>query len=150
MKNRRNLIQMMERFESLCKARGLRMTHQRMEIFREMARYPGHPTVEMVFKRVRKGIKTISLDTVYRTITTFEELGFVRRIRVFDNSARYDINLSVHHHLVCTHCKTIEDFYWDDFDQMELPEIARGWGDINSKHAEIRGLCRKCRRKFSK
>ncbi|MBD3234977.1 MAG: transcriptional repressor [candidate division Zixibacteria bacterium] len=137
----------MDRFESLCKTKGLRMTHQRIEVFRELAKYPGHPTVEAVFKKVRRKIKTISLDTVYRTITTFEDLGFIKRIHILDNSARYDTNLTAHHHLICTNCKAIKDFYWPEFDKMKPHKAISGWGRVDIKHVVISGLCSNCKKK---
>ena len=131
-------------FELVCRRKGIRMTHQRYEIFRELAKYPGHPTVDAVFHRLRKRLKTISLDTIYRTILMFEKNGLIKRVQVLDKTARFDINLAVHHHLICTRCKKIEDFYWPEFDRMHVPKTIRGWTDINSRQVEIRGLCREC------
>jgi len=113
-------------FEQVCRSNGLRITHQRSEIFHELAKYPDHPTAENVFNRVRKRLKTISLDTVYRTILTFEKNGLLKRVQILDNAARFDMNLNVHHHLVCTRCKRVEDFYWPGFDQMRLPTTIDG------------------------
>lgn len=141
---RPNISKLLKGFEHVCRAKGLRITHQRSGIFRELARFPGHPTAENVFKQVRKRLKTISLDTVYRTIATFENYGLIKRIQILDNAARYDINLTVHHHLVCIKCKRIEDFYWPDFDNMKLPKAVKGWKKIDSRHAEILGVCRYC------
>jgi Fur family transcriptional regulator, peroxide stress response regulator len=137
-------------FEQVCRLKGLRITHQRTEIFRELARFPGHPTAENVFGKIRKRLKTISLDTVYRTIATFEEFGLIKRVRLLDNSSRFDMNLSIHHHLVCTECNKIEDFYWPYFDQLKLPGPLSNWGIIDSKHVEIRGLCVTCQKKLKK
>jgi len=138
---------LMKSFEQICKSKGLRVTHQRSEIFYELAKYPGHPTVENVFCQVRKHLKTISLDTVYRTIATFEEYNLVKRVQMLDNTARFDINLKVHHHLVCTRCKKIEDFYWPDFDQMKLPRSICNWGKIDLKNVVLSGLCSQCSKK---
>ena len=55
--------------------RGMRLTHQRLEVVREIAAADEHPDVERVFHRVRTRVPTISLDTVYRTIATLVELG---------------------------------------------------------------------------
>jgi Fur family transcriptional regulator, peroxide stress response regulator len=142
--SRMKISDLMKGFEQVCRSKDLRITHQRMEIFHELAKYPGHPTADNVFNRVRKRLKTISLDTVYRTILTFEKNGLIKRVQILDNIARFDINISVHHHLVCTQCKIIEDFYWPDFDQMNLPTTIDGWPKIFSRHVEIRGLCRDC------
>ena len=139
--------QMMDDFEKVCKARGLRITHQRTEIFKALLKHTDHPTTESVFNQVRKQLKTISLDTVYRTITTFEKYGLIKRIPHIDNATRLDINISNHHHLVCSKCNKIEDFYWPDFDQMNPPKEVSHWGHIEDKHVVINGLCSDCKKK---
>ncbi|MBD3169343.1 MAG: transcriptional repressor [candidate division Zixibacteria bacterium] len=148
-RNSSSVSELMKGFERVCRAKGLRITHQRTEIFHELAKFHGHPTAENVFKKVRKKLRTISLDTVYRTILTFENNGLIKRVQILDNVARFDINLKVHHHLICTRCKKIEDFMWPDFDNMELPADARGWPKIHSKHVEVRGLCSSCGAKLN-
>lgn len=146
-RNKMKITDLMENFEQVCRSKGLRITHQRSEIFYELAKYLGHPTAENVFSRLRKRLKTISFDTVYRTIATFEKNGLIRRVQFLDNSARFEINLSVHHHLVCTQCKKIEDFYWHDFDQLKLPKSINDWGKVDLKHVVVNGLCSQCKKK---
>jgi len=139
--------ELMEEFERACRSKGLRVTHQRLEIFREFADCSDHPTVENVFNRIRKRLKTISMDTVYRTISTFEKYGLIKRVNFLDNSTRFDINLSVHHHIVCSRCNNIEDFYWSDFDQMKPPKTISHWGQLEVKQVIISGLCSNCKKK---
>ncbi len=145
-KNGDTVASMMEKFESLCKVKGLRITHQRTEIFRALLEQMDHPTVEDVYTAVRKHLRTISLDTVYRTIATFEEYGLVKRVHHIDNASRLDVNLSAHHHLVCSKCNAIEDFYWPDFDKMKPPKSVAHWEKIESKHVVISGLCSACQK----
>jgi Fur family peroxide stress response transcriptional regulator len=141
------MTQMMDSFEKVCRTKGLRITHQRTEIFKALLKHPNHPTTENVFNRVRKHLKTISLDTVYRTIATFEKFGLIRRVHHIDNATRFDINTSNHHHLVCSECNKIEDFYWPDFDRMKPPKTTSHWGEIEVKHVVISGLCSNCMKK---
>ena len=47
---------------------GLRLTHQRLEIFRVVAGDKTHPDVETVCEAVRVRVPTISLETVYRAL----------------------------------------------------------------------------------
>ena len=143
---KKDLTKLMGGFEQICKLKGLRITHQRSQIFYELARYPGHPTAENVFSKVRIRLKTISLDTVYRTIATFEEYGLIKKIQLIDNATRYDINLTVHHHLVCSRCKKVVDFYWPDFDQMKLPDNIHNWGQVEQKNVVINGICSDCQK----
>lgn len=141
----KNVTEMMASFEQVCRSRGLKFTHQRQMIFRAMVEQTDHPTTEEVYNRVRKDLSTISLDTVYRTIATFEEYGLVKRVLHLDNKTRFDININVHHHLVCTQCNKIEDFYWPDFDRMQLPREISGWGEVDMKQVVINGLCSTCK-----
>ncbi|MEW6490135.1 MAG: transcriptional repressor [Thermodesulfobacteriota bacterium] len=133
------------RFEEVCRARGLKVTHQRLEIFREVMEGGGHPSADAVFTRLRDRMPTLSLDTVYRTLTTFEELGLVARVQVLDTVGRYDGNLTRHHHLVCTTCQAIEDFVWPSFDELEPPPEAADWGAVTGRQVQVWGVCRKCR-----
>ncbi len=142
--NNVDMSRMMDGFEKVCKAKGLRITHQRAEIFRALLKHTNHPTTENVFKQVRKHLKTISLDTVYRTIATFEEYGLLKRVHHIDNITRFDTNISNHHHLVCSKCNKIEDFYWPDFDRVKPPKTISHWGQIEVKHIVISGLCSNC------
>ena len=135
---------MMDTFEKACKAKGLRITHQRIEIFKALLRHTNHPTTDEVFSQVRKHLKTISLDTVYRTIATFEEYGLIKRVHHIDNASRFDVNLSEHHHMVCSSCNKIEDFYWPDFDAMKPPKSINSWGKLGFKRVVIDGLCSSC------
>jgi Fur family peroxide stress response transcriptional regulator len=142
-----HVAELMGSFEKVCKSKGLRITHQRTEIFRMLIQNPNHPTTEDIFNQVRKHLSTISLDTVYRTIGTFEEYGLIRKVHHIDNTTRFDHNLSTHHHLVCTQCGKIEDFYWPDFDRMKPPKSISRWGKIELKHVVIDGICSSCSKK---
>jgi Fur family peroxide stress response transcriptional regulator len=143
-----SLAEQLDRFEQDSRKQGLRVTQQRLEIFKELARSQAHPSAEEVFNRVRRRLRTISLDTVYRTIATFESHGLIRRVQVLDNKSRFDTNLQRHHHFVCLRCQRIEDFYWPDFDRMDPPAVVGELGVIDSRHAELRGVCSDCRRKL--
>ncbi len=135
-----------DNFEKVCRSKGLKMTHQRTEIFKTLLKHTNHPTIEDVFDQVRKHLKTISLDTVYRTISTFEEYGLIKRVHHIDNATRLDINISNHHHLICSECGKIEDFYWSDFDRLRLPRSISHWDQIEIKHVVISGLCISCKK----
>jgi Fur family peroxide stress response transcriptional regulator len=131
-------------FESACRSSGLKLTHQRREIFIELICGDGHPSVETIFKRLRKKIPTISLDTVYRTMATFESCDLVKRVQTMQNQTRYEANVGLHHHFVCEKCKKIIDFDWRDFDQSNLPEALAHYGRVKEKNVVVQGVCRDC------
>jgi len=137
----------LERFVEICRQKGMKVTHQRLEVFRELVSTGEHPTAEDLFNRVRPKMPTVSLDTVYRTLATLQEYGVVARVEVLDDRSRYDANLNVHHHFVCVECKKVEDFYWPAIDGLQLPAEAKSLGNVHQLHAELRGICSKCMEK---
>jgi Fur family peroxide stress response transcriptional regulator len=131
-----------ERLKAACHEAGLRLTHQRMEIFREVARTGEHPDVDTVFRRVRERLPTVSHDTVYRTLSSLEEMGLIGRVDIAGGRARYDANRDAHHHFVCRICGSITDIYLDKLPA--LPEAIGNLGDVESLHVQVRGVCSNC------
>jgi Fur family peroxide stress response transcriptional regulator len=134
----------LEAFESICREKGIRLTHQRLELFREIAMDTSHPSAEEIFRRMRTKMPTISFDTVYRTLSTFEKCGIIGRLEILDDRARFDSNPRPHAHLICCECRQVQDLNWPEIEETKLPAQARGWGHVKSRHIEIRGLCQLC------
>ena len=139
--------QRVKHFETVCRGKGLKITPQRLEIFRELAASTEHPSAEQIFERIRKRMPTISLDTVYRSLATLNESGVVARVEVLDDRSRYDANTDHHHHFVCVRCHRVMDFYWPGFDKLPLPAEVKDLGQVDKPHAEIRGICQSCLKK---
>lgn len=134
----------MQHFIDACKAAGLKVTHQRMEIYRTLVEQPDHPTAESVHKRLLPKLPTISLDTVYRTLATLEEHHLVARIQTTESQARFEAVCAPHHHLICSRCKRVVDFQWPAADQLHPPEDITNWGTITSKTIVMYGICTDC------
>lgn len=131
-------------FNQACRKSGAKLTHQRMEIFRELAHTGDHPDVETVFKGVRERMPTVSLDTVYRTLWWLKELGLVKTLGPPRERTRFDANLSRHHHFVCIQCGLTRDFSSDKFDKLKLPESVQSIGYAEMTQVEVKGICHKC------
>ena len=131
-------------FEQACKAAGLRLTHQRLEIFQELARASDHPSAETLHKRLLQRMPTISLDTIYRTLYTFERHDLIKRVQTGESQARFEAEMMQHHHLICERCKKVIDFLWQSFDSTSLPEDIRRLGRIKTKNVVLNGICRAC------
>lgn len=123
---------------------GIRLTHQRLEICREIAAADNHPDAETVYVGVRKRVPTISLDTVYRTLWKLRDLGLIDTLGIPHERIRFDGNTNPHHHFVCTRCGQTRDFYSDNFDQLAIPEEVAAYGIVEKTQVEIRGTCLKC------
>jgi Fur family peroxide stress response transcriptional regulator len=134
----------LEILRNKCKASGLKLTHQRLEIFRELISTDDHPSAERVHKRVQARIPSISLDTVYRTLSTFERHGLIDKVCVFEDRARFCGDPGPHYHLFCTSCKSIADFTWDTLENIEPPPEAGQWGLVHAKRVILEGICSRC------
>lgn len=131
-------------FEDACRKAGLRLTPQRIEIFRELAKASDHPSAETLYKRLIGRMPTLSLDTVYRTLATLVEHGLVSRVETVESQARFEAAHLVHHHLVCEQCRKIIDFHWQLIDEAVLPESLKSWGRVERKTLTVYGTCQDC------
>ena len=139
----------MKLFEEICRKSDIKITFQRMEIYRELVMADDHPDAETVYKRVKEKIPTISLDTVYRALWLFNDLGLIKTLSTPRESTRFDANLDIHHHFVCTNCGLTIDFYSQKFNELDIPESINEIGQPLSTHVEVRGICKECAKKIS-
>ena len=66
----------LEHIRRICEGAGIKLTHQRLEIFKELMTAQDHPSAEDIHRRLQKKMPTVAIDTVYRTLATFDELGY--------------------------------------------------------------------------
>lgn len=127
------------------RARGQRVTPQRLVIasaVREMGR---HATAEEIHGAVGARLPGVSLPTVYATLELLEDMGLVRRVATESGTAVYDPRTDEHHHLVCRACGAIADVD-GAVDHDALLAAARGTGFApDQAQVVIRGLCSSCR-----
>jgi Fur family peroxide stress response transcriptional regulator len=136
----------LDHFRDVCRRAGMKLTHQRMEIFREVARTADHPDAQTVYERVRERVPAMSLDTVYRNLWLLNDLGLVATLGPPRERARFDANVTPHHHFVCTRCGLAQDFYSREFDELRPPAEVDSMGSVEATHVELRGLCLRCKR----
>ena len=133
-------------FIARCRAAGLSVTHQRLAIFEAvMAHCNAHPNAEMIYHTVRDRYPTISFNTIYKNLETFEEMGIVVKVNPLYNEARWDADVRPHHHLICRQCKTIVDVHDRKLDQLATPEESETGFQIENWTIQFTGLCAGCR-----
>jgi Fur family transcriptional regulator, peroxide stress response regulator len=136
----------MSSFAALCRRQGLKATHQRMEIHRELAATLEHPDAETIYRRVRRRIPAISLDTVYRTLRLLEEKRMITRVGGVGERTRFDSNTERHPHFVCTECGTVSDVEGIEMGALaDFPDALSSVGEADSVYLEWRGVCVRCR-----
>ena len=147
MQDPQEIQQRLARFREELKQSGVKATHQRLEIFREVIRSGEHPDVESVYQGVRRRIPSVSLDTVYRTLWLFLEGGLIATLGSSQNRVRFDGNIRPHHHFICKKCSRVFDFASREFDELTAPSEVKAWGNVERTHVEFKGLCARCRKK---
>lgn len=133
-------------FREACESQGLKLTYQRLEIYRKLAATEEHPDVETIYQGVKEHIDTISRDTVYRNLNLLAEYGLISIVGMSHERLRFDANMTHHHHFVCVKCGMIQDFYSPHLDAVAMPQEANVFGTPVSLHIEVKGVCATCQR----
>jgi Fur family peroxide stress response transcriptional regulator len=132
------------------RARGLRVTPQRIAIYRALAETTRHPTADAVYRQVKRRHPLMSPNTVYYTLGALRNAGLVHEVNYWHDGSRFDANLEPHHHLICLGCRTIRDVSDRALDRLTLPSHARTLFDVRGHRVEFHGYCVACRTKAKK
>jgi Fe2+ or Zn2+ uptake regulation protein len=120
---------------------GRKLTPQRERIFRVLHQNPAHPTAEAVHAQVVAEMPSVSLRTVYATLHELTEMGELVQLDLGTGSARFDPNLSDHHHLVCRSCGLVQDI------ELDVPAFAADGSHgfrVDATQVVLRGRCAAC------
>jgi Fe2+ or Zn2+ uptake regulation protein len=132
------------------RARGLRVTPQRLAIARALRELDGHVTAETVFGHVSAQMPGVSLPTVYAALELLQQLGLIRRVATEGGTVVWDARVADHHHAVCRSCGVIVDVD-ASLDRAEVAEVvaaaqAAGFA-VDDAQLVVRGLCADCRQR---
>lgn len=136
----------LEHIKATVRAAGIKLTHQRLEIFKEISGRADHPDVEQVFRAVQVRVPTVSQDTVYRTLWMLQDLGLATTLGPRGDGVRFEANLHPHHHYVCVRCGLVRDFQSADLNALPVPDSVKQLGSVVDAHVEVHGICAKCAR----
>ena len=126
------------------RARGQRVTSQRLILHRALRELDRHATAEELLRAAEERLPNLSLPTVYSTLELFEELGVVRRIASGAGAVLWDPRPEEHQHFVCRGCGRVLD--------LDVPvraraafEAARAAGHApDAAQVVVTGLCGAC------
>ena len=134
-------------FRGKCKEHGMRVTHQKTMIYKTLLNSLDHPSPEQIFGKLKNTVHGLSLDTVYRTLSTFNEMGLIDLVEGYGTARRFDPKLEKHHHFRCRKCRTIIDFTSDYYDKIDVPKDIARQCKVIKLQVTIEGLCKKCLKK---
>jgi len=126
------------------RARGFRMTSQRLAILHVLRHEGTHLSPAEIYKQARRQLPGLTEPTVYRTLEFLAENGLVRPSHSGNGHLTYQIAGEDHHHVVCRVCGSeievqhalLEDLY------RKLESTSR-YLRIDS-HVTFFGVCPQC------
>ncbi len=127
-----------------CRRNGLKITPQRMAVYKTLIESKEHPSAETVWGQVRRLFPGISLDTVNRTLITLAEIGSASIVEGSGDVRRYDGDLGNHQHFKCMKCRKVFDFHYAPFDDIKVPASIASKFKILRKSMYLEGICDNC------
>ena len=130
----------------ILKAKGMKITPQRLEVYRAFTGPEEHPTATEIYEKVRQQMPTLSFATIYQSLGFFCRLHLLQTIDVGDGVMRYDVEPRPHPHFRCEQCGKVFnlDFaYHKHLDQ----DVAKKTGfTIRCHQTYFLGTCRECQK----
>lgn len=140
------------RLDEALRTRGLRLTGPRRVVLEVVRGTDSHPTAERVHAMVRRRLPRVSLGTVYRNLRLLVAEGLVKELA--GPHARFDGNISDHHHFTCLGCGRIVDVagaLTEPHSRALCGRVAARAGLSVSHHRiEFYGRCPDCQRKAAR
>jgi Fur family ferric uptake transcriptional regulator len=127
-------------------AKGIKHTPRRQKVLAVLADTKYLLSVEEIYQQLVKDDPKISISTVYRTLETFRQAGFVETNQLPGESVLYyEIRHEEHaHHLICSRCHRVvhlEECPLDDYEET----VAKNHAFVIQHHQlDLYGLCQAC------
>ena len=108
---------------------GLRPTKQRIKICKLLfdRKKTFHFTINDLFKLLKnENSKKISLATIYNTVHSFKEKGYLKEISVNKDKSYFDTNTSDHHHFLDINTNELIDLKKEHVDKIRIKKNLLG------------------------
>jgi len=134
------------------RSRGYRITPQRRAVIEILMNSDDHPSVDLIYERVRDRFPMTSLATVYKTISLLRDVGEIHEIGFVDSTSRFDAGRTdPHGHLICTRCGKVRDLDIEMGGSRLQAAIADDTGyEIKWERHDFFGVCPDCRKNLQK
>ena len=116
-------------FVEKLRSSGLRPTRQRLEICKLLfdRKSTFHFTINDLSNSLSKiTSEKISLATIYNTIHSFKEKGYLKEISINSDKTYFDTNISNHHHFFDESSKELIDLNDEDLGKVKIKKKLRG------------------------
>ena len=136
MERKTNMQSIIEDFTS----HDIRLTPQRINVYRYLLKHACHPTVDAVYNALKKDNPSLSKTTIYNITDVLTEAGLIKVLHINDGDVRLDADISNHAHFYCKRCDEILDIHMDD---IMIPEALSGY-QFDDLDVSASGICASC------
>jgi Fe2+ or Zn2+ uptake regulation protein len=128
------------------RARGFRMTRQRLAILHVLRHEGIHLSPAELYKKALVELPGLTEPTVYRTLEFLAENDLVRPSQSSNGHLTYEIAGTDHHHVVCRTCGKEIEFEHAVLESLyQKLETTSGFKNIDS-HLTFFGICPECQK----
>lgn len=121
---------------------GVRVTRQREALLKVLTEADDHPDAAELHRRARSLDDSLSLATVYRTLSVLEREGVVLRLALENGGARYEVADTAHHdHIIDLDSGEITEFHSEKIEELQRQIAAELGYEIVHHRMEL--YCRK-------
>ncbi len=130
------------------RAGGLRITPQRRLIISYILKTKGAVSAQQLWEDVRIQQPDVSMDTIYRNLSSLCELGVLCRVDKLGKGSEYEFVAGRHvHYMTCTDCGRREVFDGCAVDAEALGREKLKGFRLTGHKLDLYGLCEKCDKK---
>jgi Fur family transcriptional regulator, ferric uptake regulator len=143
------------KLESILKAKGYKLTNQRIEILKIIYSSEKHITIEEIYHQLKE--VGVGLSTIYRNIEIFKSNGIIKEISIDDKNyyePRICKTKPFHIHFKCNKCGKVFDIedkiVLEKVMDLNLALQQKHDITINDVNMILSGICKECSEKSSK
>lgn len=125
--------------------RTIRHSKKRAAILDLLQSTERHPTAEWIYQTLKSTHPDLSLGTVYRNLTFFQEQGLIKSVGIVNGQERFDFDITSHSHFLCDGCDAVMDLHLVDVDANLDRMVNETYGYRVTRHELLfHGLCQDC------
>ena len=128
---------------NVLKKHNIRITPQRLGVYRLLCNKNRHLTAENIYRKMKVDFPAVSLATVYSILELYAEKNLIKQISIDSNKFYFDGRTELHHHFRCRKCGRIYDIDITPCATLQARQV--DGHDIEDLHGYFYGLCFNCK-----
>jgi Fur family ferric uptake transcriptional regulator len=138
---------MKENLSNMVKKSGFKVTPIRLAILKVFSTDCKPINAEYIHEKLKK--EKVNIVTIYRTLTSFESAGILKRVYLQKDSVYYEMSGHHHHHIICSSCGIVESFEYCDLENLSKKVLDKSsvFDHVTKHSLELFGFCKKCVKK---